>query len=401
MKLSNTIPIVTLASISDKIDYGLTTSAQNIDGKPKFLRITDIQNNSVDWNSVPSCECTEKDYRKYALNKGDIVFARTGATTGKSFLIRDCPQAVFASYLIRVSPSSKINPEYLSWFFQTSNYWRQITFSSTGTAQPGVNSTKLKELKIPLPPLEEQKRIAAILDKADRVRRKRQEAIRLTEELGRSIFLDMFGDPVTNPKGWKIKKLRSVIQSIDAGWSANGEEKKCEEDEWGVLKVSAVTSGKFKPFEHKSVGRNPNFSKSPIIPKKGDLLFSRANTRELVAATCIVEQDYERIFLSDKLWRISVLENLITPEYLKFLLTYQRYRDLLTKQATGTSGSMLNISQGKLLDMNAPIPDIEAQRKFSDLIWQSIQVSTRIQENSKESENLFNSLLQRAFRGEL
>ena len=92
---------------------------------------------------------------------------------------------------------------------------------------------------------------------------------------------------------------------------------------------------------------------------------------------------------------------MITPEYLKFLLTYQRYRDLLTKQATGTSGSMLNISQGKLLSMSAPIPDIETQKKFSDLIWQSIQVSTRIQESSKESENLFNSLLQRAFRGEL
>jgi type I restriction enzyme, S subunit len=269
------------------------------------------------------------------------------------------------------------------------------------TSIPGLNRDDLYSTEIPLPPLEEQKRIAAIVDKADRIRRKRQEAIRLTEELGRSIFLDMFGDPVTNPKGWEIKKLRSVIQSIDAGWSANAEERKCKEDDWGVLKVSAVTSGKFKPFENKSVGENPNFPKPPIIPKKGDLLFSRANTRELVAATCLVEQDYERIFLSDKLWRISVLKGLITPEYLKFLLTYQRYRDLLTKKATGTSGSMLNISQGKLLDMDAPIPDIDTQRKFSDLIWKSIEVSTRIRENNKESENLFNSLLQRAFRGEL
>jgi type I restriction enzyme, S subunit len=131
------------------------------------------------------------------------------------------------------------------------------------------------------------------------------------------------------------------------------------------------------------------------------LLFSRVNTRELVAATCIVDQDYERIFLSDKLWRISVSKDLVTPEYLKFLLTYQRYRDLLTKQAIGTSGSMLNISQGKLLNMDAPIPDISTQKRFSDLIWKSIDASIRIQENHKESENLFNSLLQRAFRGEL
>ena len=350
-----------------------------------------------------------KGASKKKLDDGDIIITTSSGSThhiGKCCLFRQPPDGrnyYFSNFTMRLRPDlRRLTSSWLQYWL-SSPQGRAIMAAMNNTTSGLRNLDRNRYLfqEIPLPPLEEQKRIAAILDKADRVRRKRQEAIRLTEELGRSIFLDMFGDPVTNPKGWEIKKLRSVIQSIDAGWSANGEEKKCEEDEWGVLKVSAVTSGKFKPFEHKSVGKNPNFSKSPIIPKKGDLLFSRANTRELVAATCIVEQDYERIFLSDKLWRISALENLITPEYLKFLLTYQRYRDLLTKQATGTSGSMLNISQGKLLDMNAPIPDIETQRKFSDLIWQSIQVSTRIQENSKESENLFNSLLQRAFRGEL
>ena len=373
------------------------------------LRSTNIQNSDLiledfAWRIVPKAH---RDKKK--LDDGDIIITTSSGSThhiGKCCLFRQPPDGrnyYFSNFTMRLRPDlRRLTSSWLQYWL-SSPQGRAIMAAMNNTTSGLRNLDRNRYLfqEIPLPPLEEQKRIAAILDKADRVRRKRQEAIRLTEELGRSIFLDMFGDPVTNPKGWEIKKLRSVIQSIDAGWSANGEEKKCEEDEWGVLKVSAVTSGKFKPFEHKSVGKNPNFSKSPIIPKKGDLLFSRANTRELVAATCIVEQDYERIFLSDKLWRISALENLITPEYLKFLLTYQRYRDLLTKQATGTSGSMLNISQGKLLDMNAPIPDIETQRKFSDLIWQSIQVSTRIQENSKESENLFNSLLQRAFRGEL
>jgi type I restriction enzyme, S subunit len=348
-------------------------------------------------------EAKYREMEGFNVLPDDLIISCAGTIGKIAIAPNDSRPGIINQALMRIRPDqNKILPIYLKRYLESPIAQREIFSKSSGSALKNlVAISEIKKSKIPLPSMEEQKRIVTILDKADRIRRKRQEAIRLTEELGRSIFLDMFGDPVTNPKGWEIKKLKSVIRSIDAGWSANGEEKKCEEDEWGVLKVSAVTSGKFKPFEHKSVGKNPNFSKSPIIPKKGDLLFSRANTRELVAATCIVEQNYERIFLSDKLWRISVLENMITPEYLKFLLTYQRYRDLLTKQATGTSGSMLNISQGKLLDMDAPIPDINTQRKFSDLIWKSIKVSTWMQENRKESENLFNSLLQRAFRGEL
>ena len=370
------------------------------DGIP-FINAGHIQEGSIQFKSMNYI--SQETFNLLGSGKilpNDILYCLRGSL-GKTAIVQDIDKGAIASSLVIIRPSKDITIKYLYYFLTSYLGQAEIYKHDNGSAQPNLSAASVKAYKIPLPPLEEQKRIAAILDKADRIRRKRQEAIRLTEELGRSIFLDMFGDPVTNPKGWEIKKLRSVIQSIDAGWSANAEERKCKEDDWGVLKVSAVTSGKFKPFENKSVGENPNFPKPPIIPKKGDLLFSRANTRELVAATCLVEQDYERIFLSDKLWRISILKGLITPEYLKFLLTYQRYRDLLTKKATGTSGSMLNISQGKLLDMDAPIPDIDIQRKFSDLIWKSIEVSTRIRENNKESENLFNSLLQRAFRGEL
>ena len=250
------------------------------------LSIGNYYINEERFKSLKSCE----------VKAGDILVSLVG-TFGKILVVPEVFEpGIINPRLVRLSlDSQKIDPHFFSYFFQSPLVKSQLELQSHGGTMGILNAKNVSDLDVPLPPLEEQKRIAAILDKADRIRRKRQEAIRLTEELGRSIFLDMFGDPIANSKGWEIKKLRNVIQSIDAGWSANGEEKKCEEDEWGVLKVSAVTSGKFKPFEHKSVGKNPNFSKSPVIPKKGDLLFSRANTRELVAATCIVEQDYERI----------------------------------------------------------------------------------------------------------
>lgn len=215
--------------------------------------------------------------------------------------------------------------------------WMKLERHTRGTGVPTLNRNLVHVVPVPVPPLEEQKRIAAILDKADAIRRKRKEAIALTEELLRSTFLDMFGDPVTNPKGWKTHTMSDVISQIEAGWSAKGEERQCNSNEWGVLKISAVTSGVFDPKEHKAVGNNPSFKKKPIVPQRGDLLFSRANTRELVAATCLVESDCERVFLPDKLWRIKTNPDFANVEYLRFLLADPRYRSLLARKATGTS----------------------------------------------------------------
>jgi len=132
---------------------------------PRFLRITDIQDGKVDWESVPSCDIVAEDVPKYRLSKGDLVFARTGATTGKSFLIRDCPEAVFASYLIRVRASSDVDPRYLALFFQSPDYWQQIERGKRGIGQPNVNGKVLGEVELPLPPLDEQQLIVAEIEK--------------------------------------------------------------------------------------------------------------------------------------------------------------------------------------------------------------------------------------------
>jgi type I restriction enzyme, S subunit len=163
-----------LGVIADSLTYGYTASAAASSRGPRFLRITDIQNGTVDWNSVPTCKIDQMDVRKYGLSPGDIVFARTGATTGKSFLIHSCPPAVFASYLIRLRLLPGINPAVLAYFFQTPEYWAFISDNVAGIAQPNCNATKLSELQVPIPPSGEQQRlveaIAASLSKVDAVR---------------------------------------------------------------------------------------------------------------------------------------------------------------------------------------------------------------------------------------
>ncbi len=151
-----------IGDFCDPPQYGYTESATYDPIGPRFLRITDIQDGKVNWDTVPFCPCPEPE--KYLLRKNDLIFARTGATTGKSFLIRECPEAVFASYLIRLRVRRSVDIEYLYWFFQTPSYWAKIADKSTGTGQANFNGKKLASIKVPIPPPEDQRRIVSYLD---------------------------------------------------------------------------------------------------------------------------------------------------------------------------------------------------------------------------------------------
>ena len=146
-----------LGNLCAAIQYGLSNSAEP-KGSHKFLRITDIQNGTVNWDTVPFTRTSDPDV--YLLKPGDIVFARTGATVGKSFLITETPYpSVYASYLIRIRLLGDLLSEYIYQFFDSACYWSQITDKSVGVGQPNCNGTALKELFIPLPPINEQLRI--------------------------------------------------------------------------------------------------------------------------------------------------------------------------------------------------------------------------------------------------
>jgi type I restriction enzyme S subunit len=159
--------------------YGYTQSAIAEPVGPRFLRITDIQNGQVDWDKVPYCRCDDVD--KYRLRTGDILFARTGATTGKSYLVTDPPEAVFASYLIRLRAGPAILPEFLYWFFQSSDYWAAVSVGIDDGNRPNMNGTKLANLEVPYPEDEAEQR--KIVEHLDGVRRKAEKLRSLQREV--------------------------------------------------------------------------------------------------------------------------------------------------------------------------------------------------------------------------
>ena len=213
-----------LGNLSSLIQYGLSNSAE-AQGTHRLLRITDIQDGKVNWKDVPFT--TVENAENYLLRKDDIVFARTGATVGKSFLVTELPfESVYASYLIRIRLFDCISPSYLYQFFNSYCYWEQITDKSVGVGQPNCNGTSLKELFIPLPPLHEQKRIVpaanALLKYASVIESERaslQEIINLAKSKiplirisglqSDKVLLDgcNYLDPVMVENKWKHFKL--------------------------------------------------------------------------------------------------------------------------------------------------------------------------------------------------
>ena len=178
---------VRLITLSKLIHYGYTASAAP-KGNSKLLRITDIQDDKVDWPTVPFCTIKDNELEKYQLHNRDILIARTGGTIGKTYIVRELNEtAVFASYLIRAVPLENVYEVYLKLFMSSPCYWTQLTDAASGTGQPNVNGQSLSNLIVPLPPLAEQRRIVAkieeLLPKVEEYGKAQEKLNKLNEEL--------------------------------------------------------------------------------------------------------------------------------------------------------------------------------------------------------------------------
>ncbi|WP_353472498.1 restriction endonuclease subunit S [Salipiger sp. H15] len=287
---------------------------------------------------------------------------------------------------------------YIYHWVRTPSFVADMVRKATGASYPAVSDKIVAESLFPLPPLEEQRRIAGILDAADALRRRRREALALLDTLPGAIFAEMFGVLMTSnrfPRG----PLRNLIAGFDTGKNLAP-----ASDEAGtryrVLKVSAVTKGEFIESESKPLPAEYTPPASHFV-KPGDLLFSRANTSSLIGATAMVEKVSNNIVLPDKIWRFCVNEAKAEPIFLHYLFGTRKFRDEVSQRATGSSGSMKNISKEKVLSIEVGQPPVEMQREFSRRIRIARGMRTQVTEHLSELENLFASLQSRAFAGEL
>jgi type I restriction enzyme S subunit len=355
---------VKLGEVWLKPQYGFTASAVNQSVGPKFLRITDIQNGQVNWDTVPYCEIDNELLRKYRLEPGDLLFARIGATTGKSLLIRECPEAIFASYLIRVRvDSSRVLPEFLFYFTQGDLYWSQVDAAKGGRLKQGINIPVLSSFPLPLPPLPEQKKIAEILSAVDRAIEEADKAIEKTEKLEQGLMEKLLTEGIGHtdfqdteigriPKDWKVVRLGEVCEKRGEVYLPS------KSDKYKFVGLEHIFPGE-RTVKNYAFDADLKSSKFKFYP--GDILYGKL--RPYLDKAALAE--FEGICSTDLLVLRCILDQ-VFPEFLVYILHTRRFIEYAIATTAGTNHP--RTSWKSVRDFPLPLPPLPEQKKIAEIL---------------------------------
>ena len=439
-------PVVAIRDVAENVQYGYTEKAAKEEIGPKYVRITDLQDGQIKWETVPYCKCEQPE--QYLLSENDLLFARTGATTGKTHLVRENPpSAVFASYLIRVRPQKSINPEYLYSFFQSDLYWSQVSDKKEGSAQPNVNGQKLSNIQIPIldkqlqtaineflavvrlrqdgfdkelpelpSPLTEQRRIVARIEAlaarvaaAQSLRRQADDLTRLYEaSIAKSVFkLQLENNGTSSDNLPELPNKRRWARIGDFAF---------------VTKLAGFEFTKhveYSEFGEVPVIRAQNISKTGF--KDGNYLYVKKDLVELLQRSRLqggeilmvfvgagignvgIAPKNKEFFLGPNVALIRIDENIVDNrylyEFLKSAIGKSRSRGFSKVTAQGS------ISMSNIRDIQVPLPTLDEQRRIAaylDGLQARVSALRAVQaETERELSALMPSVLDRAFKGEL
>lgn len=355
-----------------------------------------LVNGSIDFST---CTFISKDdheaiSKRSAVDDGDILYAMIGTIGNPVIVNKSCDFSIKNVALFKFNNENVFN-RYIYHFLNSDIASRQFNNVSRGGTQKFVSLGNIRSLQIPLPPLPEQKRIAAILDKADSLRRKNQQAIQLADKFLRAVFLDMFGDPVTNPKGWIISFLSEVCIKITDGTHHSPPIMGT-----GIPYITAKhikqTGVEFfnDPWFISRESHKDIFSR--CNPERHDVLYIKDGATTGLAA--INEYDFEFSMLSS-LALLKPNKAFLLPEFLTMFLNHPRSKSMIIANMAGAAITRLTLA--KIKEIQIPIPPIAEQQKFSLLYWNVKALLKKTRNCVEFSDNEFNSLSQKAFAGEL
>jgi type I restriction enzyme S subunit len=316
------------------------------------------------------------------------------SVVGKAGALTNERQCTFGAFCKVLRPNSKVDPRYIANYFQTKVYRKTISSLAEGANINNLRNEHIDNLLISLPLLVEQKRIAAILDKAEEIKRKREQTIAKLDELAQSTFMEMFGDPSTNGKGLKTIELGKGITLF--GGAAF---KSTEYTDYGIplIRIGEVNR---KDFDGKNLCYLPNeFEKkyNRFLVKKGSLLISLTGTtgKEDYGNVVILDGKKEKYFLNQRVAYIQPVDNIFINEYLHYLLKNTEIKNKIISKSRGVRQA--NISNGDITSLVVPVPKIEEQLRFEQII-KKIHKQISIEKNMLDLNlNLNISLQNQAF----
>ena len=404
---------VILREICDLINYGYTASATPEPIGPKFLRITDVVPDRINWSTVPHCKIDERKLSKYRLEEGDIVIARTGATTGYAKRIRENREAVFASYLVRLRVIANYDSQYVGFVIESEDYKHFIQQNIGGTAQPQANAQVLTSFPIPLPPLATQRKIAAILSNYDDLIENNTRRIEILEEMAGTIYREWFvefrfpghenakvveSELGLIPQGWEIKRLSDIVSEIIDYRGKTPRKLGSNWSESGIMALSAmnVKQGRLVRLEKAKFVSEELYKRwmKSEVAENDILMTSEAPLGEVYYLT-----EKKKICLSQRLYCIRANPNFIKSCVLFFALMAPSSKMQLHARATGTTVS--GIRQAALREILFAIPPLDLQSRAEMVLETLLKTKETLENTNINLRKTRDLLLPKLISGEL
>lgn len=395
-------PTAILGELCEAPQYGFTASAET-SGNIRFLRITDITDAGVEWSSVPYCNCPPELIPKYALQSGDIVFARIGATTGKSYLIDDPPPAVFASYLIRIRPNADVDARFLSQFLRSTAYWHQVNSQKHANLKKGVNASFLKTLIVPHPPRPEQERIAETLSLIERAAAEQVRMAALLRDLKRALLSEIFTRGLRRgrtretdigplPEDWELQQLKDLVEETDqVDLQAEGDREIEYIDVSSIsrrdLDISSTT-----PYVLKEA---PGRARKRV--RTGDVVF--ATVRPTLLRVARVPAELDNQVCSTAFCVLRDKNRLTAGRFIYYLM--QRSQFIAELAALQSGASYPAVTDHQVKSQLVPVPPVDEQAEIAHVLEQCDARSRICEQRAAVLTATFRSLLEGVLTGEV
>lgn len=336
---------------------------------------------------------SEKEYSPYGkagsstfvFDENNVLYSKLRPYLNKVI----CPdeRGVGTTELVPMKPDpDRLDRRYLSYYLRSSQFLSWVNQQVAGAKMPRVSMKVFWDHEIPLPPLPEQRRIADILDKADSIRRRRQEAIALSEEFLRSVFLDMFGDPVTNPKGWDVKEIREVAYLKIGPFGSLLHKEDYVQNGIPLVNPKHMKDLKIVPDPKVSITKEKHEELNQYHLAGGDIVMARRGD----IGRCALVSECDNGYLCGTGSLFLRPNSSITPQYLLHLISSEALVASLTNCAKGVT--MLNLNAGAVGELTIPVPSVEKQLEFSSIIKKFKTFQNKLASGFRDGNNLSQSV---------
>lgn len=390
-----------MVNFSDVVEFLEGPGVRNWQFRESGVKLVNIRNlvdDNIDLSNTSNfldLKEVNGKYKHFLLSEGEYVIASSGVTWGKIAEIKKehLPLCLNTS-IIKLVPKSPsiLEKRYLWHFIKSSAFRRQIDRLITGSAQPNFGPSHLFQIGIPLPPLPTQQKIAAILDAADAYRQKTKTLIDKYDQLAQSLFLDMFGDPVRNEKGWEFEELNKLVTKLGDG--LHGTPVYSEQGEYYFINGNNLDNGKISISETTKRVDISEYYKYKKDLDETTMFVSINGTLGKVAFF-----NNEKIILGKSACYFNIKKGSINSIYLFRIISSPYFLNYVGANATGST--IQNVSLKTMRTFPVPMPPIAIQDQFAERIQLIEAQKEQAQASLQKAEDLFNSLLQRAFKGEL